>query len=82
MTQNSKGSKSVFGKVSYGPCDVLILIFTSLQLSKLGRQGQQLSGGKTERSYLFWFKCKKTLCQIKNFLAKNHALLKNRKCIR
>jgi hypothetical protein len=35
-----------FGKVTYGPCDVFILFFTSLQLSKLGRQGPQLLGGK------------------------------------
>jgi hypothetical protein len=29
----------LFGKVTYGPCDVFIIIFTSVQLSKQERHG-------------------------------------------
>jgi hypothetical protein len=44
--------KVVFGKVTFGPCEVFILFFTIVQLSQLERQGPQLSGEKQNKASL------------------------------
>jgi hypothetical protein len=60
--------KVVFGKVTYGPWNVFILIFTSVQLSKLERQGPQLRGKNITK-----LAC---LVQIlENFMSKTHFLV-------
>jgi hypothetical protein len=38
----------LFGKVPNWPCDIFIIIFTSVQLSSQERQDSQLSGGKKQ----------------------------------
>jgi hypothetical protein len=57
-------------------------LFTSLQLSKLGRQGPQLSGGKNRTKLSLLVQMLENFMSNKELFGENRALLKNRKCIR